>query len=345
MMFIKKLIMGIAAFFLILWGGAGTQSNNMLLQGGGFIGLIIGLVVLYIFAKMAWRAMGCLPSFLVISAIIIFILYAIGAFSQGIGGVGTMLKSFLGQGSAPQAQQVRRTQAAGALQLLDEQDFEAEIGEGFETEEMYYVEENAVAPQPREAAPQPQPQQAPQTGTFGQLINSLTGSGEAVSAPMNPENFPAIYEPARVINGDTLMIAGRYFRLFGIDAPESNQTCADRNGRAYHCGRKAATWLRDWIQDYPLTCHIMQQDSKGNMVGTCKLGEYDLGAALVNADWAVAYPKYSQVYVPYEYQARENLRGLWQGQFYKPWDWRVMQTKKPKIKITRPKKAKKNLLD
>ena len=62
MMFIKKLIMGIAAFFLILWGGAGTQSNNMLLQGGGFIGLIIGLVVLYIFAKMAWRAMaGCLP--------------------------------------------------------------------------------------------------------------------------------------------------------------------------------------------------------------------------------------------------------------------------------------------
>ena len=48
---------------------------------------------------------------------------------------------------------------------------------------------------------------------------------------------------------------------------------------------------------------------------------------------------------PYEYQARENLRGLWQGQFYKPWDWRVMQTKKPKIKITRPKKAKKNLLD
>lgn len=32
-------------------GGSGTQSSSLLLQGGGFIGLIIGLVVLYIFGK------------------------------------------------------------------------------------------------------------------------------------------------------------------------------------------------------------------------------------------------------------------------------------------------------
>ena len=340
-MFIKKMIMGIAAFFLILWGGAGTQSNNMLLQGGGFIGLIIGLVVLYIFARMAWRAMGCLPSFLIITAIIVFILYAIGAFSHGIGGIGTMIKSFLGQGEPSQTQQASRFQSAGALQLLDEQDFETAAAEEFAVEEEYAEEDIAVV---SETLPVRQQNAGSRAGTFGQLIDSLT-EDEAQPAPMSPEDFPAIYEPARVINGDTLMIAGRYFRLFGIDAPESNQTCADRTGRAYHCGRKAATWLRDWIQDYPLTCHIMQQDSKGNMVGTCKLGEYDLGAALVNAGWAVAYPKYSQVYVPYERQARANVRGLWQGQFYKPWDWRVMQTKKPKIKITRPKKAKKGLLE
>lgn len=75
-------------------GGSGTQSSSLLLQGGGFIGLIIGLVVLYIFGKMAWRAMGCLPSFLVVISIIAFILYAIGGFNNGIGGVGQSLRSF-----------------------------------------------------------------------------------------------------------------------------------------------------------------------------------------------------------------------------------------------------------
>lgn len=38
----------------------------MLFQGGGFIGIIVGLVVLYIFGKMVWRAMGCLPVLLII---------------------------------------------------------------------------------------------------------------------------------------------------------------------------------------------------------------------------------------------------------------------------------------
>ena len=96
--FLKKAVFGFAALFFILVGGAGTQSDSVLLQGGGFIGLIIGLIVLYVFAKMAWRAIGCLPSLLVIAAVVFFILYAIGAFSDGIGGVGQNVRTFLGQG-------------------------------------------------------------------------------------------------------------------------------------------------------------------------------------------------------------------------------------------------------
>ena len=100
MFFLKKFLLGFAALFLILVGGAGTQSQSTLLQGGGFLGLIVGLIVLYIFAKMAWRAMGCLPSIFLILAIIAFILYAIGAFSDGVGGVGDNIRGFLGQGGS-----------------------------------------------------------------------------------------------------------------------------------------------------------------------------------------------------------------------------------------------------
>ena len=86
MLFLKKFLLGLGALVLILAGGSGTQSSNMILQGGGFIGLIIGLIALYIFTKMAWRAMGCLPSFIVVIGIVVVHPYAIGAFNNGIGG-------------------------------------------------------------------------------------------------------------------------------------------------------------------------------------------------------------------------------------------------------------------
>ncbi len=343
MFFLKKVILGIAAFVLILWGGAGTQSNSMLLQGGGFIGLIVGLIILYIFIKMAWRAMGCLPSFLVFSGIICFIIYAIGGFNNGFSNLGRNIRSFMGQNSAPA---IRAPSSNGRLALMDEEELKETGRENF-AENGYAEAENTdyqgfANGQNEAAAPAPVAEEA---GPLRKMINALTGSQDGAQAPTNPDDFPVIYGTAKVINGDTLKINGSYFRLYGVDAPESNQTCANGQGRSYRCGAEAGNWLRSWIDNNTLECHVMQQDENGNMVGTCSLGQYDLGAALVNAGWAVAYLKYTDVYYPYEEQARQNRRGLWQGQFYMPWDWRVLQAQKPKIKIIKPKVRKKSLLD
>lgn len=336
MFFLKKILLGLGALILIFIGGSGTQSNSMLLQGGGFIGLIVGLVVLYIFGKMAWRAMGCLPSFLVVTCILLFILYAIGGFNNGVGGVGQSLKTFLGQQGNAQKQVPEQN---GSLNLMDDDtDYAPALDEGFSSNI------GSKAP-PAETRPQDQPKQE-SSNPLKQLMNSISGSeASAPQAAFNPSNFPAIYGVARVINGDTLEIDGSYFKLYGIDAPESNQSCADRQGRSYACGRDAALWLKNWILNNELECRVMQQDERGNMVGTCSLGQYDLGAALVNAGWAVSYTKYTDVYAPYEYQAKLNKRGLWQGKFYMPWDWRAQQSKKPKIKIIKPKTKKKGILD
>ncbi len=36
----------------------------------------------------------------------------------------------------------------------------------------------------------------------------------------------------RVVDGDTIEVAGERIRLHGIDAPEAKQTCADKDGKA-----------------------------------------------------------------------------------------------------------------
>lgn len=334
MFFMKKLILGIAAFVLILWGGAGTQSSNMLLQGGGFIGLVIGLVILYIFTKMAWRAMGCLPSFLVVAGIIGFILYAIGGFNNGLMNIGKNIRTFLGQNTAPTSE---APPSSGSLALVDAEDTVANASENFGDKD------GAVGENPATDNSSP----ATDSGPIRRLVNSLSGNSSPAggATSLNPEDYPAIYGSAKVINGNTLKIDNSYFRLYGIDSPDYNQSCANGQGRSYRCGVEAGSWLKSWIQDNVLECRVMQQDENGNMVGTCALGQYDLGAALVNAGWAVAFVKYTDVYSPYEEQARNNRRGLWQGQFYMPWDWRVLQAQKPKIKVIKPKVRKKRLLD
>ncbi len=324
MFFLKKILWGFGALFLILLGGAGTQSESMLLQGSGFLGLIIGLIVLYIFAKMAWRAMGCLPSIFLIFAIVVFILYAIGAFSGGIGNIGSNLRGFLGQGQSRGRTVAASASQAGVVSLINEEELDMPISESFSS--------------PRGQASAPAESQRESGGWFDSRKQEDKG--------FNPKNYPAVYSSAQVVSADTLIIGGRYLRLFGIDAPENNQTCADRTGRSYACGRQATSWLKGWIADNELECRIVRQDQDGNMIGICSLGAYDLGAALVNAGWAVVYSQHSDIYMPYQVQAQNNMRGLWQGEFYMPWDWRKIQSRKPKIKvINKPKTRKRTFLN
>ena len=44
---------------------------------------------------------------------------------------------------------------------------------------------------------------------------------------------------ATAVDGDSLSVGGTSVRLFGIDAPESRQTC-DRDGTDWGCGEEAA---------------------------------------------------------------------------------------------------------
>ena len=113
--------------------------------------------------------------------------------------------------------------------------------------------------------------------------------------------------PARVIDGDTIEVAGERIRLHGIDAPESGQTCVV-GLEVWLCGQKADHALYNFIGTSPMTCQEQGIDRYGRTIATCSVRGLDIGAWMVMQGWALAYRRYSLDYVDQE--RRAQIAGL-----------------------------------
>ncbi|MCA3700774.1 MAG: thermonuclease family protein [Brevundimonas sp.] len=140
----------------------------------------------------------------------------------------------------------------------------------------------------------------------------------AVQAP----EISALQGRATVIDGDTLELHGQRLRLWGIDAPESRQTC-ERGGETYRCGQVAANALDRHIAGRPVDCTERDRDRYGRVVVQCSVAGRDIGAWMVRRGYAIRYTAYAGMsYLPEEAAARLARRGLWSGSFDRPWEWR-----------------------
>lgn len=127
---------------------------------------------------------------------------------------------------------------------------------------------------------------------------------------------------ARVIDGDTLDLDGTRIRLFGIDAPEHNQTCSDARGKKWDCGSFATQSLRALAKGN-LRCEPLDQDRYGRTVARCFNGQQDINAQMVAQGAAFAYRKYSKDYVTIEARAEARGVGLWSGEAERPDSFRA----------------------
>lgn len=134
----------------------------------------------------------------------------------------------------------------------------------------------------------------------------------------------------RVVDGDTLIVDGTRVRLFGIDAPESKQSC-DRDGGAYACGAASKEALERRIGASPVRCAVKSNDMYNRSVAICYAPPQDgsgadaagdLNAWMVSNGWAVSYRRYSKAYAPLEEEAQAARRGIWAGTFEVPDAWR-----------------------
>ena len=127
--------------------------------------------------------------------------------------------------------------------------------------------------------------------------------------------------PATVIDGDTIEVQGTRIHLFGIDAPETAQSCQTVEGREYRCGREAAQALTARIAGAAVTCE--RHDAvAGRITGICHVHGEDLSAWMVGQGLALASRQVTVAYVRQEGHAWATRRGIWAGTFEKPADWR-----------------------
>lgn len=133
-----------------------------------------------------------------------------------------------------------------------------------------------------------------------------------------------------VSDGDTIRIGESRIRLFGIDAPEGNQTC-ERDAVPWLCGQEAGKYLRELVAAQSLLCAEIDHDRYGRTVAICRLSDgRDIGAEMVAAGMAIAYRQYGgSTYDAAEAEAKKFRRGLWSGKFRPPWEWRRKSNRKP----------------
>ena len=157
---------------------------------------------------------------------------------------------------------------------------------------------------------------------FALTVAGVSGPSFARGVPIIPPDH-ILTGTVRVIDGDTIEIAGNRVRLEGIDAPEVGQTCQAENGETWDCGNAATRVLVGLTQHRNVECKAQALDKYGRVLAICHAGGLDLNAEMVKRGYAWAFVKYSNLYVAEEAAARQIKVGIWQGAAVPAWDYRA----------------------
>ena len=97
----------------------------------------------------------------------------------------------------------------------------------------------------------------------------------------DPNVFTGIVSKVR--DGDTIEVGKVPVRLNGVSAPELGELL----------GLKSKEFMLDLVMGKQLRCELSGEKTYDRFVGTCYLGEQDIGAAVIAKGLALDCPRYS----------------------------------------------------
>lgn len=138
-----------------------------------------------------------------------------------------------------------------------------------------------------------------------------------VTAPAGQELAQTINGPARVIDGDTIVVRETHMRLEGIDAAELKT----------EEGKRARLAMRQIVGDNHIICHLAGYKSYQRQVAQCfTLDGTDIGEELIRQGWAIEDTLYTNRYAAAEREAIGFGAGRWKEKFLSDTGWTLNTT-------------------
>lgn len=161
-------------------------------------------------------------------------------------------------------------------------------------------------------------------------LHILAAVGLTIAAAA-PGQAQSVSGDARAADGDSLVVAGQRVRLFGIDAPELDQTC-DKDGSVWRCGEAAKAQLAELVAGQRIECRGQGADQYGRILAVCS-GRYgEINRIMVEQGWATAFRQYSDAYIAEELRAKAARQGLWSSNFAAPSEYRQSKLPPPALR-------------
>ncbi len=166
---------------------------------------------------------------------------------------------------------------------------------------------------------------------LGPMLDSSIGPSPSVSVAAverTPPAAAALADPstltgrASAVTGALLRVNGTLVALNGIEAPTPKHPCLKANGKRWSCATSATNALNRLVRAEAIVCDISGRNEAGQMTGSCKAGDRDIGAELVRNGHVFAREGYFTAYAGDEEKAQSEKIGLWQGETVRPKEWR-----------------------
>lgn len=145
-------------------------------------------------------------------------------------------------------------------------------------------------------------------------------AAEEVEPDLSYENAPYVIAGVpRIVKADTLAFGREKVILGGLQSPDRNQTCRDKVGRPFQCGRMAAEWLENLIDNQQVECRGSIRNRHGELIALCRLDDgTTLNSEVVRRGWGVAQLRYSKRYEAEQNAARQEMIGIWRARQNEP---------------------------